>query len=116
MRKDKVINKKLKPGQRKTLRFLGLFFFTLLFLHIAVYFGSDLLFRKYLQREVGELSAGKYAVDFDRFNLSLFERGFYLQGFTMVPLNDSLPENENQPVYSVTIIQISLRGMRYSYK
>src|SRR5690606_618563 len=85
MGKKKINTKKLKPVQRKTIRFLGIFFFTLLFLQIGLYFGSDLLLRNYLQREVEKISAGKYSIDFDRFNLSLFERGFYVQGFTLNP-------------------------------
>lgn len=116
MAKDRINIKKLKPVQRKTIRVLGIFFFTLLFLQIGLYFGSDLLLRNYLQREVGKLSGGKYAIDFDRFNLSLLERGFYLQGFTLTPVNESILEYGNQPFYKITIPEISVKKVGYNFR
>src|SRR5690554_991733 len=91
--------KKLKPAHRKAVRFLGIFFFILLFLQITLYFGSDLLLRNYLQREVGRMSEGKYSIDFDRFNLSLLERGFYVQGFTLTPVENYGDDKAEGPLY-----------------
>src|SRR5690606_28933005 len=99
MGKNKINTKKLKPVQRKTIRFLGILFFTLLFLQIGLYFGSDLLLRNYLQREVEKISGGKYSVDFGRFNLSLFERGFYVQGFILNPSDAIFDQKQSQPFY-----------------
>ena len=107
--------KKLKPAQRRTVRVLGIFFFTVLFLHIALYFGSDLLLRSYLQREVTKLSNDKYAIDFDRFNLSILERGFYVQGFTLIPQEDVPGERRQTPLYKITIPEISVKALSYNF-
>lgn len=116
MAEEKIHIKKLKPAQRKTIRFLGILFFTLLFLQLGFYFGSDLLLRSYLQSEVEKLSEGKYAIDFDRFNLSLFGRGFYIRGFTLTPTNDSIPDNLHQPFYKITIPEISVKKLGYDFE
>jgi hypothetical protein len=111
----KVNKRKLKSGQRKTIKVLGIFFFTLLFLHIGVYFGSDLLLRNYLQREVERMSGGKYEIDFERFNLSILERGFYFQGFTLNPIDESAIGSQNQPFYKITIPEISVKRLGYNF-
>lgn len=115
MGKKRINIKKLKPVQRRTVRALGIFFFTLLFLHIALYFGSDLLLRSYLQQEVTRLSDGKYAIDFDRFNLSVLERGFYVQGFTLIPQEDIPREHLQKPLYKITIPEISVKALGYNF-
>lgn len=115
MGKKRINIKKLKPAQRKTVRILGIFFFTLLFLHITLYFGSDLLLRSYLQKEVAKASSGKYAIDFDRFNLSILERGFYVQGFTLVPQEDMPDEQQQKPLYKITIPKISVKALGYNF-
>src|SRR5690606_5591014 len=115
MGKKRINIKKLKPVQRRTVRVLCVFFFSLLFLHIAIYFGSDLLLRNYLQREVAKLSNGKYAIDFDRFNLSVLERGFYVQGFTLIPQEDISGEHQQSPLYKITIPEISVKALGYDF-
>lgn len=115
MKKRKINIKKFKPSRRKTFRVLGIFFFTLLFLHISLYFGSDLLLRNYLQREVERLSAGKYAIDFDRFNLSILERGFYVQGFILLPMEEAFDEDEEKPLYRISIPKITVKNLGYNF-
>ncbi|MEX2591821.1 MAG: hypothetical protein WD426_03540 [Anditalea sp.] len=115
MVRKKINIRKLKSGQRKTIRVLGIFFFTLLFLHIGLYFGSDLLLRNYLQREVEKMSGGKYEIDFDRFNLSILERGFYFQGFTLNPIDESAVGSQAQPFYKVTIPEIGVKNLSYNF-
>ncbi|HLT08761.1 MAG TPA: hypothetical protein VK014_14620 [Cyclobacteriaceae bacterium] len=114
MGKKRINIKKLKPAQRRTVKALGYFFFALLFLQIALYFGSDLLLRSYLQREVERVSKGKYAIDFDRFNLSILERGFYVQGFTLIPQEEAYQFHEG-PLYKITIPKISVKGLGYNF-
>ena len=116
MGKKRINIRKLKPVQRKTVKFFGIFFVTLLFLQIAFYFGSDLLLRSYLQREVERMSEGKYAVDFDRFNLSLFERGFYVQGFTLTPVDPPQDVKPQRPLYKITIPEISVKKISYDFR
>src|SRR5690554_6027568 len=115
MGKKSLNIKKLKPAQRKTIRLVVIFFFTLLFLQIGLYFGSDLLLRNYLQREVAKLSDGKYAIDFDRFNLSIFERGFYVRGFVLTPLDDHAAIEQRRPLYKITIPEISVKSLGYNF-
>jgi hypothetical protein len=115
MGKKKINIKKLKPAQRRTVRILGIFFLTLLFLHIVLYFGSDLLLRSYLQKEVAKASNGKYAIDFDRFNLSILERGFYVQGFTLIPQEEMSDAQQQKPLYKITIPKISVKRLGYSF-
>ena len=115
MGKKRINLKKLKPAQRKTVKVLGVFFFTLLFFHITLYFGSDLLLRSYLQQEVTKLSNGRYAIDFDRFNLSVLERGFYVQGFTLTPLEEIADEDPQKPLYKITIPEISVKRLGYDF-
>ena len=115
MGKKRINLKKLKPAQRKAVKVLGIFSLTLLFFHIVLYFGSDLLLRSYLQQEVTKLSSGRYAIDFDRFNLSVFERGFYVQGFTLIPLEDAANEDPGKPLYKITIPRISVKRLGYSF-
>jgi hypothetical protein len=115
MGKKRINIKKLKPAQRRTVRVLAIFFFTLLFLHITLYFGSDLLLRSYLQKEVARASSGKYAIDFDRFNLSILELGFYVHGFTLIPQEEMPEEQQQKPLYKITIPKISVKGLGYNF-
>src|SRR5690606_39073224 len=84
------------------------------FLHITLYFGSDLLLRSYLQKEVAKASSGKYAIDFDRFNLSILELGFYVQGFTLIPQEETADEQQQKPLYKITIPEISVKRLGYN--
>ena len=115
MEKERVNIKKRRASPRFIIRLTAILTLSLLILHIGLYFGSDLLLRNYLQREVNKISDGKYSVDFDRFNLSLFERGFYIQGFALIPVDESVIEKTHQPFYRVTIPQISVKRIGYNF-
>src|SRR5690554_1117343 len=116
MEKERVNIKKRRASPRYIIRLAAILTLSLLILHIGLYFGSDLLLRNYLQREVDKISDGKYSVDFDRFNLSLFERGFYIQGFTLIPVDESVIEKTHQPFYRVTIPQIGVKRIGYNFR
>ncbi|WP_229683518.1 hypothetical protein [Echinicola rosea] len=85
-------------------------------MQVGLYFGSDLLLRNYVQSKVDEASEGKYEVSFDRFHLSLFQRGFYFEGFSLTPnkaILDSLPDDK--PIYKVQVPQIAVKGIGYDF-
>ncbi|QDH78027.1 hypothetical protein FKX85_02835 [Echinicola soli] len=108
--------KKLKRSQRRLIRFFAIVIFSLVLLQVGLYFGSDLLLRSYVQSKVDEASGGKYEVSFDRFHLSIFQRGFYFEGFSLSPntsILDSLPDDK--PVYKIQVPQIAVKGIGYNF-
>lgn len=108
--------KRLRRSQRRLIRFFAIVIFSLVFLQVGLYFGSDLLLRSYVQTKVDEASGGKYEVSFDRFHLSIFQRGFYFEGFSLIPnkaMLDSLPDDK--PVYKIQVPQIAVKGIGYHF-
>ncbi|KEO73093.1 hypothetical protein [Anditalea andensis] len=101
--------------QRIVLRYMGIFVFVVVFLQIAVYFASDILLRGYIQNKVEQNSGGKYTVDFDRFYLSLLERGFYVEGFELVPTDAAQIAQGDVPYYHIEIPQFSIKGINYRF-
>ncbi|WP_194776748.1 type 2 periplasmic-binding domain-containing protein [Pararhodonellum marinum] len=94
---------------------MGLFIF-LGILQVGIYFGSDFLLRNYLQNKVNEASDGKYQIDFDRFNISLIERGFYFEGFILEPVDETFFQSRDQPFYKIAIPEMSLKGLGFSFR
>ncbi|WP_158856050.1 hypothetical protein [Lunatibacter salilacus] len=88
----------------------------LLLLQVVVYFGSNFLLRGYIQQQVENVSDGKYKVDFEEFHLSLFERGFYINGFTLDPVDPVLFEKEDIPFYRVSTPEFSIKKIGFSFK
>ena len=106
---------KLTLRQRKALRYTGIFVLIIVFLQVTIYFASDILLRGYIKNKVEESSGGKYTVDFDRFYLSLLERGFYVEGFELVPLDGENTEIEALAYYMVEIPEFSIKGIHYRF-
>ncbi|AWW30344.1 hypothetical protein DN752_09545 [Echinicola strongylocentroti] len=108
--------KKLKRSQRRLIRFFAISILFLVLLQVGLYFGSDLFLRSYVQNKVNEASAGKYEVGFDRFHLSIFQRGFYFEGFVLSPnraIEDSL--SHEQPLYKIKVPEIAVKGIGYDF-
>jgi hypothetical protein len=104
----------LKRGPRKLLKIGFIVCLVLTFLQAALYFGSDWFLREYIQDYVQKASGGKYTVHFERFNVSLFERGFYVKGFVLDPVDEELFEAQDKPFYRVIIPQFSLKGLGFN--
>jgi len=94
---------------------MGIFVFIVVFIQIAVFFASDLLLRGYIKNKVEESSDGKYTVDFDRFYLSLLERGFYVDGFELVPTEAANIAGGEVAYYHIEIPQFSIKGINYRF-
>ncbi|WP_114748323.1 hypothetical protein [Pleomorphovibrio marinus] len=108
-----ALKKRLRKGPRKILRIGFILFLVLSFLQVAFYYGSDWFLREYIRNKVQEASGGKYTVDFERFNVSLLERGFYVKGFILDPVDEELFDLENKPFYRVVVPQFSLKGLGF---
>ncbi len=103
----------INRGPKKLLKIGFIIFLVLTFLQVALYFGSNWFLREYIQNHVEKASGGKYTVNFERFNISLFERGFYVRGFVLDPVNEELFYSQDKPYYRVVIPQFSLKGLGY---
>lgn len=113
---EKATNKiKLKRSQRRLIHFSAVLILTLLFLQVLLYFGSDLLLRSYIQNKVDEASDGKYEVSFDRFRLSLFQRGFYFEGFSLSPNKGNDYWEDDKPIYRVQVPKISVKRLSFDF-
>lgn len=107
-------NTRLKRGPRLLLKITGILIFSLFVLQIGLYYGSNWLLRGFLQRQVEKMSEGKYTVEFDRFYLSVFERGFYIEGFGLNPVDESVFEVGENPYYRIAVPEISLKKLSFS--
>ena len=115
MGKKKINKKKLKRSQKRLIRILAITLFTLGVLHVGLYFGSDLLLRNYVQRWVSESSEGRYEVNFDRFNLSIFERGFYFTGLVLSPTELANDISSQKPIYKIQAPELAVKGIGYDF-
>jgi len=104
------------PLLKKYLKIGGIGTLSLIVLQIGIYFGSDFLLRGYVQQQVDNLSSGKYRVNFEKFNLSIFERGFYVSGFTLDPVDPTLFEKDSLPYYQVNTPNVSVTGIGFSFR
>ncbi|MEX2512208.1 MAG: hypothetical protein WD398_04835 [Cyclobacteriaceae bacterium] len=105
---------KLKKGPRLLFKVTSIIIFTLGLLQLGLYFGSDWLLRGYLQQQVEKMSEGKYSVDFDRFYLSLIQRGFFVKNFTLFPLDTAVFEAEQTPYYQIMVKEIDLKQLSFN--
>ncbi|WP_215224296.1 hypothetical protein [Echinicola shivajiensis] len=115
MAEKKKDKKKLKRSHKRIIRIFSITLFALGILHVGVYFGSDLLLRNYVQRQVEEASGGLYEVNFDRFHLSIFERGFYFSGFVLSPTQEALDSVSQKPIYKIQAPEIAVRSIGYDF-
>ncbi|WP_186753848.1 hypothetical protein [Echinicola salinicaeni] len=115
MAEKKKDKKKLKRFHKRIIRIFSITLFVLGVLHVTVYFGSDLLLRNYVQHKVEEASGGLYEVNFDRFHLSIFERGFYFSGFVLSPTKEAIDSVSKKPIYKVQAPEIAVKFVGYDF-
>src|SRR5690606_16343596 len=46
---------------------------------------------------------------------SLLERGFYVRGFVLTPVDDHAAEEQQRPLYKITIPEISVKRLGYDF-
>jgi hypothetical protein len=114
MEEENVHTKQEKKNRGRTLKVLGVLLLLGLLLQATLYFGGDWLFREFIKRQVAEVSQGKYAVDFDRIYLSLFQRGIFVERFSLTPTDPAIFDAEKIPYYRIAIDQLDLLGLGYS--
>ncbi|UJP66506.1 hypothetical protein [Mongoliitalea daihaiensis] len=87
-----------------------------LFLHGALFLSADFLLRSYLKEKVFEASEGKYAIEFEKFRISLLQRGFSFRQLTLMPLTDSLEFLSEIPFYQAELPYFSIKGINYHFR
>jgi hypothetical protein len=113
MENSKSNTKANHSNQKKYLRLAGVLLLVLTALHILLYFSSDFLLRSYLKEQVNEASENKYEIDFDRFYISLFQRGIHFTGFKINPIDEIFDELDSTAYYSAAVPELSLTGLNY---
>ncbi len=108
--------KRIFTPKRKTVRILGIVLAILFFLQIGLYFASDFLLRSYLKDKVRVISDDKYDIDFDRFYISLFQRGIAFEGFTLIPNVNNFPAEVDNPYYKISVPEISIKRLNYLFR
>lgn len=91
----------IKKSGRKRKRFLkiiSVLAFLAISTHFILFFAADWLFREYIQQQVEKVSKGKYAVDFERVYLSLFQRGLFVEKFQLVPTDPTIFDALKSPI------------------
>ncbi|MDO9553685.1 hypothetical protein [Rhodonellum sp.] len=101
---------------RKLLRILGWSVIALLFLQVTLYFSADFLLRNFLKEKVKLASNNKYEIDFDRFYISLLQRGISFDGFVLSPVESELLELSGNPFYKISMPEISLKNINYLFR
>ncbi len=102
------------PLRKKILRIVLKSVLAILLLESVVYFGSNLFLAGIARQKLNESSDGVYEIGFNRFNLSLLRRGFFLDGIVMKPIH---PENSkvDQSLFEFTLDEISFSGLWYDF-
>ncbi|MGY6546501.1 hypothetical protein [Arthrospiribacter ruber] len=109
-------NKVRRIFRKKFFRIGGLVLFILALIQVAVYFSSDFLLRNYLKEKVSEASDSKYEIDFDRFYVSLFERGVHFVGLKINPVEEVFDELDSTAYYRADIPRLSITGLNYLFR
>lgn len=102
------------PLRKKILRVFLKGILVILSLEAVVYFGSNLFLAGIARQKLNESSEGVYEIGFNRFNLSLIRRGFFLDGIVLKPIH---PENSkaDQSLFEFTLDEISFSGLWYDF-
>lgn len=102
------------PLRKKILRVVLKGVLAILILEAVVYFGSNLFLAGFARQKLNESSEGVYEIGFNRFNLSILRRGFFLDGIVMKPIH---PENSkaDQSLFEFTLDEISFSGLWYDF-
>jgi hypothetical protein len=98
---------------KKWIRVVATIGLVLLLLQVSFYYASDLLLRNYIQQKVKEVSNNKYEIDFEEFHISLLQRGFSFKNFYLIPKEENLGIEKNQPYYKAFIPEVSIYGLFY---
>jgi hypothetical protein len=106
--------KHIHPLRRKALRIVLRIVLILLSIEFVVYFGSNFFLLQYAQRKINEATNEVYTVDFNRINLSILRRGFFLDGLVMKPVDSNVPE-EGQVLFDFTLDQVGLTGFWFDF-
>jgi hypothetical protein len=101
---------------RRYLRFLGITIGILLVLQVTLYFSSDFLLRNYLKEKVREQSDYKYEIDFEKFRISLLQRGIYFYGFSLIPVEEKFQDVLDVPYYKIELPEVSVLGINYLFR
>ena len=110
-------NQKIKvdfPFRKKVLRLFLKVILVILFLEFVAYFGSNIFLARYAQRKINEATNEVYLIDFNRFNLSILRRGFFLDGLVMKPV-DTTSRSEDQVLFDFTLDQVGITGLWYDF-
>ena len=102
------------PFRKKVLRLFLKVVLALLFLEFVAYFGSNIFLARYAQRKINEATQEVYLVDFNRFNLSILRRGFFLDGLVMKPVEPA-SKSEDQVLFDITLDQVGITGLWYDF-
>lgn len=113
---SKSQNEKSKNNGLKYLKPIGIVMAILLTLQIIIYYSSDFFLRSYVKQKVSESSEEKYEVDFDRFYISLFQRGIIFEGFSLNPVDEVFSDLTDIPYYKISIPQISITRLNYLFR
>ncbi|MCH7415488.1 DUF748 domain-containing protein [Belliella sp. R4-6] len=100
----------------KYLKPIGIVMAILLTLQVVIYYSSDFFLRSYVKQKVSESSEEKYEVDFDRFYISLFQRGIIFEGFSLNPVDEVFSDLTDIPYYKISIPKISLTRLNYLFR
>lgn len=116
MEKPSTTSKLKNFLKKRYLRIAGSVLLILAIIQVTVYFSSDFLLRNYLKEKVSEASENKYEIDFDRFYISLLERGVHIIGLKINPIEEVFDELDSTAFYRADIPQLSVTGMNYLFR
>ncbi|MFN3999122.1 hypothetical protein [Algoriphagus sp.] len=115
MESEKREKNTTRPFRKKIIRWGMLGILSLLFLEFVIYFGSNLFLTKFAQRKINEATGNVYEIDFNRINLSLLRRGFFMDGIVMRPINPDT-RKEGQALFDMKLDQVAFTGLWYSFR
>lgn len=116
MKKAKIESERLGISGRRFLKPVVIFLSVLFFLQLAIYFTSDFFLRSYLKQKVSEASGEKYEIDFDKFYISILQRGIVIKGFSLIPVEEAFVELTDIPYYKISVPKISIKRLNYLFR
>jgi hypothetical protein len=114
MQEENVHTRPKKDRKGRLLKIVAVLLLSGVLLQVTLYFGGDWLFREFIKRQVSTVSQGKYVVDFDKLYLSVFQRGIFVEGFSLIPTDPAIFDAAKIPYYRINIEELELLGLGYS--
>jgi len=114
MSADTQIKHSQHPLRKKILAVVLKVILAVLFLESIVYFGSNIFLAGIVRQKLNESSEGVYEIGFNRLNLSLIRRGFFLDGIVMKPTHPELSKS-NQSLFEFTLDEVSFSGLWFDF-